>query len=178
MSLIREFKPTILFLVKFLGFYLILNLLYGFFIDAYSPLPDPVTRWVSVQSTSILNLFQYRIEYADHQYQPSINLILDGQDVILSIFEGCNGLNVIIIFVSFLLSFGKLSPRLIWFIPLGLIIIHIFNVLRILLLFLISVHWPDAMYFAHKYLFTAILYVVIFVLWYFWLNKLYVIKNT
>jgi hypothetical protein len=37
-------------------------------------------------------------------------------------------------------------------------------------LFLVSEYMPKAMYFTHKYFFTAILYVVIFALWLWWIR--------
>jgi exosortase/archaeosortase family protein len=45
------------------------------------------------------------------------------------------------------------------------------NLLRISLLFFVSRFLPDAMYFVHKYLFTAFLYAVIFGLWLIWIRK-------
>lgn len=176
MSLIKEFKPTILFLVKFLVLYLILNLLYGLFIDHFSPSPDPVTRWISEQSALILKFFGSDVSAVDNEGKPSIG-ILNGNNVILSVYEGCNGLNVAIIFIAFLLSFGSPSRKLLWFIPLGLIIIHLTNLLRVVLLFGVAIHLPGMMYFTHKYLFTAIIYVVIFIMWYVWLNKLHNAKK-
>lgn len=176
MSLIKEFKPTILFLVKFLVLYLVLNLLYGLFIDNYSPQPDPVTGWVSEQSTLILKLFGSEAKAVDNENKPSIG-ILKGNNIILSVYEGCNGLNVVIIFIAFLLSFGKPSRKLLWFIPMGLIIIHLTNLLRVAMLFSVAIHLPGMMYFTHKYLFTAIIYMVVFVMWYVWLNKLYGTKE-
>jgi hypothetical protein len=37
---------------------------------------------------------------------------------------------------------------------------------------------PKAMYFTHKYFFTAILYVVIFVLWVWWVKKFSALKTS
>jgi hypothetical protein len=54
----KEFKPTIFFVGKFLGIYLIGNLLYGFFITSYYPTADPVTSWVTHQTAAILNAIE------------------------------------------------------------------------------------------------------------------------
>jgi exosortase family protein XrtF len=87
------------------------------------------------------------------------------------VYEGCNGLNVMIIFVAFLVAFGPIGRTLAWFIPLGLFIIHLVNLARIGLLFWVSLYMPKYMYFTHKYFFTAILYVVVFVLWIWWVRR-------
>ena len=36
---LKEFKPTILFLVKFIGIYIVANLLYGIYVTAYATGP-------------------------------------------------------------------------------------------------------------------------------------------
>ncbi|MBL6444776.1 exosortase family protein XrtF [Fulvivirga sp. 29W222] len=173
---IKEFKPTILFLVKFLVLYFILNVLYGLFINHYYPQPDPVTRKVAEQSVWALKVLGANTSVRDNSGRPSID-VLQEEDIILSVYEGCNGLNVIIIFSAFLLSFGSPSKKLIWFIPIGVLIIHITNLLRVVMLFGVSIYFPRFMYFSHKYLFTATIYVVVFVMWYLWLNKTYGIKS-
>lgn len=171
-SYLKDFKPTILFLTKFLVLYFVLNVAYGLYIDHYHPMPDPVTRWVSNHSNALLQLFGSQTTCQDRSDIPAVN-IKNGHQAVLSIFEGCNGLNVSIIFVAFLLSFGRPQQKLLWFIPLGLVVIHLTNLMRITLLYSVSVNLPQFMYFAHKYLFTAIIYIVIFGVWYVWINFLF-----
>lgn len=172
MQFFREFKPTILFLVKFIVLYLLLNLGYGLFVDIYSPTPDPLTRWVSEQSVVITQMFGVKAEIVVSRIDPYIGISSDNKNI-LSVYEGCNGANVAIIFIAFLLSFGNPSNKLLWFIPVGLLVIHLTNLFRITLLFFVSVKLPGFMYFAHKYLFTAIIYIITFFLWYIWIDKLY-----
>ncbi len=167
---IKEFKPTIFFLVKFIGIYVVANLLYGVFVTAYTPQPDPVTRIVSEHTSGVLHVLGWQTETRDDIRKPTTQLICDGKSV-LAIYEGCNGINVMIIFVAFLMAFGPVNRTLLWFIPVGLIILHAMNLLRIGLLFYVSLFMPRFMYFTHKYFFTAILYVVVFVLWVWWVKK-------
>lgn len=169
MSLV-EFKPTILFLVKFLGLYLIGNLLYGLYITSFNPRPDPVTHVVSEQTAELLNVCGYSVVSQDRQNKATTD-ILYMDSIVLSVFEGCNGINTMIIFLAFLFAFGPISKPLLWFAPLGLIMIHITNLLRISLLFFVTQYLPSAMYFTHKYFFTAILYVLIFGLWIWWVRR-------
>ena len=166
---IKEFRPTIVFLIKFVGIYLVGNLLYGLYITGYEPRPDPVTHTVTVQTGIVLNACGYRVDVEDRTNKPTTDITYFGKTR-LAVFEGCNGLNVMIIFIAFLFAFGPLIKELAWFIPLGLIIIHFANLCRITLLFLVSEYMPKAMYFTHKYFFTAILYVVIFALWLWWIR--------
>lgn len=101
---------------------------------------------------------------------PTTALVYEGKSI-LEVYEGCNGLNIMIIFVAFIVAFGPLNRSTLWFVPAGLMIIHVMNLLRIGLLFFVAKDLPDMMYFTHKYLFTASLYIVIFALWWFWVRK-------
>lgn len=173
---IKEFKPTIFFLGKFLGLYLAGNLLYGLFVTHFSPKPDPATRWVSEQTGFVLTACGWPTDVYDHHRKATTLLRYDEREI-LAVYEGCNGLNTMIIFVAFLIAFGPVNKKLLWFIPLGLLIIHLANLLRITLLFFVAEYRPDAMYFVHKYVFTAILYLVIFVLWVWWVKKFAISKS-
>jgi exosortase/archaeosortase family protein len=60
---------------------------------------------------------------------------------------------------------------MLWFIPAGLIVIHIFNLGRISLLYFVAQRYEEYFYLFHKYFFTAIIYVVVFLLWALWVLK-------
>jgi exosortase family protein XrtF len=167
---LTEFKPTIFFLLKFIGIYVVVNLLYGVYVTAYVPGPDPVTSQVAAQTSFTLQILGWPTTTKDNAKKTTTELIFESKSI-LAIYEGCNGVNVMIIFVAFLIAFGPISKTLWWFIPLGLAILHVMNLLRIALLFWVALYLPDFMYFTHKYLFTAILYVVVFLLWVVWVKK-------
>jgi len=170
LSLIKEFKEPLLFLSKFLVLYLVLNFFYGLYVDYYSPMADPVTYWATHNTEFALNTLGYSTESSHDPSRPYVRLN-EGSSTILSVYEGCNGINVAIIFIAFIVAFGPLSTDVAWFVPLGLICIHLSNIVRIGLLFYVIKNMPDYVYFTHKYLFTAIIYVGVFVLWYIWVSK-------
>ena len=166
-----EFRPTIFFLVKFLGIYLIANLLYGWYVTAWHPRPDPVTSWVSDQTAAILRVAGYDSQSVDNSKKPT-TIILNGDTSILSVYEGCNGINSAIVFFAFLFAFGPYKKTLLWFTPLGIVVVHLANLLRIVLLFFVAIYLPHYLYFSHKYLFTAFIYLVVFAMWIWWVMKL------
>ena len=171
-ELLKEFKPSILFLVKFLGAYLILNLLYGLYINSYSPEPDPVTFIVTEQTSWMLNLLGNETTILKDEARPNVHLNNEERGI-LAVFEGCNGLNTLIVFVSFLIAYGQLKKKLLWFIPLGVVVIHFFNLVRVGALYYITVYFDQYLYFTHKYLFTGFLFGIIFIMWYIWVKKIY-----
>jgi len=165
----EEFKPSIFFLLKFLGLYVLGNVLYGMFVHAWYPGVDPVTAWVTNQTSDVLTLLGWTTSVEEKTLKATANIMYEGR-AILAVFEGCNGLNVMVIYVAFLVAFGPYTKRLLWFIPMGLLLVHVFNIGRIFLLFFVSIQLPRFMYFTHKFFFTAILYIVIFILWVVWIR--------
>src|SRR5262245_5304450 len=142
---IARFRPTVLFLVRFVGLYLLLNVSYGLFIKSFGKTPDPITFWVTKQTSIALDAFGWETAIWQNARKPTVLIHHDGNGIV-SVYEGCNGVNVAIIFFCFLVSFGPLNRRLLWFIPVGLLIIHIFNIGRIFLLFLVVIRLPDYVY--------------------------------
>jgi len=173
---LKEFKPTILFLVKFIGIYIVANLLYGIYVTAYSPGPDPITSVTSRQTAVALGICGWPSVTQDNEKKPTTLLIHEGRSV-LAIYEGCNGINIMIIFVAFLFAFGPIGKHLLIFALAGILIIHLMNLARISLLFWVVLYLPDFVYFVHKYLFTAMLFVIVFVLWIVWVRRFSLLKE-
>ncbi|WP_417602175.1 exosortase family protein XrtF [Owenweeksia hongkongensis] len=179
----KEFKPTILFLAKFFGIYFLFSMLYGFYISSYDtsdpPQTDPITKYIAVncgKAASILG-YQFRIVEDDHvnavnKFEVTYDSIWLDNNYAISIEEGCNGINIMILFVAFVVAFGGKWLSMLLFIPSGLLFIHISNIARLMLLSLLNVEWGgEAFHFFHKYGFTAVIYLSVFLLWYLWVVK-------
>jgi len=163
-----ELRPSLLFLGKFLGFYLVVNFLYGWWVTSHAPHPDPATQLAARQSAAILRVLDYPVTTTPHVTRPAERIILDGHSVLL-VFEGCNGINIWIIFAGFMLALSKPGLRLVGFVLVGSFAIYLLNLGRILALFFVSMKYPEALYFVHKYLFTAALFGAVFAMWYVWI---------
>ena len=140
--------------------------MYGLYVESFD-LADPITYWVTVQSAQVIGWFADGIGVSNHETLSTV-IIFNNAHSVLSVYEGCNGINVMVVFLSFLLAFPGWSKKMYWFAPMGLILIYISNIGRIVLLYLVSESLPNLYYFTHKYVFTAIIYLVVFVLWYVW----------
>jgi len=165
-----KYKDVIGFLFRFLGLYLMLNVIYGLFIEYYSPGYDPITALVTKNAVWILSEFNPHVSMVQTANDASIK-ILNGTRTIIGVYEGCNSINVIIVFLSFLFAFVGTLKRTLIFMGFGTAMIYLMNLLRILLLYEVAVHFPKNLYFFHKYLFTAIIYGAVFILWYFWIKQ-------
>lgn len=85
--------------------------------------------------------------------------------------EPCNGLKVFGLFSIFIIAFkGKWFHKL-WFIPVGIFLLHIVNAVRIAILTIISAQNPEILDFNHNITFQVVVYSIVFGLWYLWVNK-------
>lgn len=168
-----EYKPFLLFLGKFLISYLILTFIYQSYLtsfDVKNHEVDGFTQVVSNQTEKLLLFFDCDVKTMKHPTEPSIKLNYN-QKWIARVIEGCNGLSVIILFISFIIAFsGKIKTTLLY-ILFGIIVIHILNVARIALLVVLMYHFPQYNEFLHGVLFPLLIYGTVFLLWVIWVNK-------
>lgn len=85
----------------------------------------------------------------------------------VSIAHPCNAFELYSLYLGFIVSMAGIPALRKWrFAFLGIIFIYLFNVLRVVGLFLIHGRWPLLFNFMHKYFFQASAYLLIFALWY------------
>jgi len=89
----------------------------------------------------------------------------------IAINQGCSGLKPILQFLLLLLIFPGPWKHKAWFIPMGIVIVHLTNLFRITGLAVVTITVPDYWDFAHDNLFRPFFYVVIFFLWVWWAEK-------
>lgn len=166
----KEFRPAIRFVALFVGIYLVGNILYGLYISSNDNRPDIVTKIVAHQTVSVLNSCGFEVRDEVNSTGPTV-FLKTGNRTILNVFEGCNGINVIIVFVSFLIAFRGPPKMYLWFIPAGVLIVHASNIVRIGMLYWVAVGHQRYFYYVHKYVFTGVIYLVVFALWLFWIRK-------
>jgi exosortase family protein XrtF len=166
----KELKPAFRFLAIFVGIYISLNVVYGFWISSYNKQADPLTAIVTRQSSSLLNFFGEATRTKPKALAPAIS-ILNPAGVAISVFEGCNSINVMIVFVAFLFAFGGEQKKIVWFLPTGLAIIYVANLGRVMILYYVAEYWQQYFYYVHKYILTAFLYGIVFTLWWLWVEN-------
>jgi len=91
--------------------------------------------------------------------------------------DPCNGLSLFALFTGFVLAYPGPMKSKVWFIPFGILTIHILNVIRVTALAMIQNFSPDYLDFNHTYTFTIVVYSYVFYLWFIWSNKLSDVKT-
>ncbi len=88
----------------------------------------------------------------------------------IRIVDGCNGLATIGLFAGLVLAFPGSTRRRLLFIPFGIGVIYLANVVRVSLLAGLQVHWPSAFEFVHNLGAPAFFHLIVFGLWVLWAN--------
>lgn len=86
----------------------------------------------------------------------------------IQIVNGCNGLSTIGLFIGFVVAYPGRAWRRVLFIPTGILVIYVTNVLRVSTMLLVQKYWPVAFDPLHGFGLTTIFYVVVFGLWVAW----------
>lgn len=181
--MLKEFRPTIFFLLKFFVIFFGLSGMYGYYIAQFDtsdpPVTDPITHFITYNCTGTASLIGYEPsvvedDHLNRETLPEVTYDSVWFDDIyaVSIEEGCNGINIMILFLAFIIAFGGKLLNMIIFIPAGIIFIHLANIARLMFLSLLNVEFGgQAFYFFHKYGFTAVIYLAVFLLWVAWVMK-------
>lgn len=98
-------------------------------------------------------------------------IAMNGQPAVI-VGVPCNGLVLYALFSGFVLAFPGPWQRKLWFIPLGIALIWLLNVLRVAALAVNQYYAHQSVDFNHHYTFTFVVYSFIFGLWMLWARRL------
>ena len=169
MPLINIKNKTTRFFVLASILYLSWYLLYQWVVKPYTRIDERLISLIITNSAFILKLLGFSV----YQSMEDRNLQLIGIDGSHPIWIGspCNALTLFMFFMLFVIAFPGRVKRKLWFIPLGIVIIHFTNVLRVISLIIINYYAPQYIEFNHTYTFTVLVYGIIFLLWMWWVNS-------
>ena len=136
----------------------------------------PIQAWMASLRDFMTQMVYKQSTWVDYHIL-GLNLEKEGMTMFFSNGAGitingsCSGDKQILQLALLLLVYpGKWKYKL-WFIPLGMVIVHATNILRIVLLSLVAIWRPEWMESAHDTVLRGMFYVVIFGVWV-WFVKL------
>lgn len=149
--------------------YIALYFLYEFAIKKYTFIDQAFIRIIINSSDVILHAFNYKTfkVLSDNDFQV---LGIDGSNGVW-VGAACNASTLFFLFSVYVLAYPGHQKSKIWFVPIGVLSIHILNIIRVTALALISFYKPALLDFNHTYTFTFLVYGYIFFLWMLWSNK-------
>jgi len=149
--------------------YLLLYLVYQFVVKRYTYYDQAFIGSIINMADIVLNFLGYETfkVLQDRDFQV---LGIDGSHGVW-IGSDCNAIKLFGLFAVFVIAYpGKLRTKL-WFIPAGIIAIHILNIIRVAALAIIAKYNYYYLDFNHTYTFTFLVYAFIFLLWMIWVNR-------
>lgn len=171
------------FLLRSFTLFVFWKCLYLFLLREKRLIDKPLTNFVSSQSVYFLNKinqtknFIVRPSVSYHELDglthfTENNLILLNNHVIIIMLDSCNGLELFVLYLGFILAMPAATHRKVIFSVFGIALIHFMNLLRCIGLAELAINWKNAFDIAHHYVFKIIVYSTIFFLWYWYCRKI------
>ena len=171
-ELFKKYSSVIRFILIFLGSYFIFSLFYNIYLEQSNSevyYPDFFTHLVSVQSKAVIEILGYTSFITPHDAEASMKLFINDY-FLVRVVEGCNSISIIILFISFILSFYAGLKLTFLYILAGSVIIYVMNIIRIALLTIGVYEYPQHSDLLHSIIFPLIIYGTVFILWLIWVR--------
>ncbi len=150
--------------------YLVSFLIYQLLIKKYTFYDQKFISSIIISAQNVVNLFGVKT----FTRLQDIDMQLIGIDGSTGVWVGsnCNAITLFSLFSVFIIAYPGHQKNKLWYIPLGILAIHVLNILRVIALMFIGRYLPpEYLMFNHTYTFTFIVYAFIFGLWMIWINK-------
>lgn len=179
---LNAFKDVVIFMSILLVFHVLWKLFIkdlfsvGFIFDSAYWL----ARQVFLASVWVLDVFNVNVTAFDELTiagKARYNVIYYAENNgYVYVNTSCSGLKQFYQWFFLMILYPGPWKQKLWFIPLGLVIIHIVNIFRILGMTIVTMSIPQHWDFMHDYVMRPFFYVVMFFLWVWWNEKFY-LKN-
>ncbi len=183
-SLVQDVSgPVKTFLYRAFLIFFFWKLVYLFLLLPQRLIDGPLTNSVGKQTVLLLNFSHQRDQFSARPYlsrkffegqlvESTVSRIEFTGRKVMHIADGCNGLELFVLYIGFILLLPSSIWRKIKYLLLGILIIHVANLLRCAGLATIVIYIQSYFEFAHHYVFKMIIYGTIFLLWMKYASKL------
>jgi exosortase family protein XrtF len=161
--------PVVRFLILGGLGYLAWYLLYELWLHPWGVLDAAVIDNLIATSGSVLGSLGYTL-IPEPPNAENIRTIGVQGGHLLWIGDPCNGVGLFAVFSLFVLAFPGPWRHKAWFLPVGLLSIHLINVARIVTLCIVVTIDYELLNFNHDYTFYVIVYGWVFLLWWAWVK--------
>ena len=154
------------------------KILYLSFLLPHRVLDEPLTRVIGFSTVAVLNATPGEHLYTGRMIPDTADIdgvifrgnvvgLYRNNEKTLTVADPCNGLELMVLYLGFLVCFPAPLKRKLIFGAAGCLLICILNVIRCSALVGIYLHHRAYLDFSHHFAFQLIVYLVIFLLWYF-----------
>lgn len=97
-------------------------------------------------------------------------LLMDGRPAVI-VGAPCDGLVLYALFAGFIIAFPAPLRSKLWFIPVGILVLYLLNIVRVAALALNQHYAHRSVDFNHHYTFSFVVYTCICLLWMWWVRR-------
>ena len=160
---------VLLFVVITLGFH---KLWWAFSAHIYSiPSFTDIANWLAASIYAASAWLDAHVFGMDIRLYEVNGIHFNSNNTAIYVNESCSGFKqmwqVVVLFLFFP---GPWKTKL-WYIPMGMLAMYLFNIIRIVALSFAMIHWPQQWDFIHMWLLRPVYYLIIFILWVLWVEK-------
>lgn len=170
MKAVLSSNAFVRFIIRAGLLYLIFYLIYQFLVKRYTLYDQGFIGWIIQAADLVLNALGYTT-FKVLQDRDMQVLGIDGSNGVW-VGSNCNAITLFSLFAVFVIAYPGNQKDKLWYIPAGIVAIHLLNILRVVALAIIANAYPQYLNFNHTYTFTFLIYLFIFALWMLWVNKL------
>jgi exosortase/archaeosortase family protein len=175
-------KQIRLFLGKAFLLFVVWKIIYNVFLYDAKYLDRALTAHVGNASVTLINSlgamngFVSKREMTDNDnlgiLKDEVSVIYHNDKVVLNIANVCNGLELMVLYIGFIICMPSRFLRKFLYIILGLIVLDGINILRCVGLIYLREYYAIYFQFAHHYLFNAMVYTGTFIMWILYSRKI------
>ena len=175
-------KQIRLFLGKAFLLFVVWKIIYNVFLYDAKYLDRALTAHVGNASVTLINSlgamngFVSKREMTDNDnlgiLKDEVSVIYHNDKVVLNIANVCNGLELMVLYIGFIICMPSRFFRKLFYIILGLIVLDAINILRCVGLIYLREYYAIYFQFAHHYLFNAMVYTATFIMWILYCRKI------
>jgi exosortase/archaeosortase family protein len=165
-------KAMTRFFIKLSLLFTIWFFVYTLFLSPRRTIDRPVTNFITLAAVQCINAVSpvQALTWIEHKDNHK-NYLIQNNEEVFGIFDVCNGIDLMFIYIGILALLPYSAKRKIVFSIGGIIAIILANIVRVCCLYFIYVYQKSAFEFSHHYLFTILMYVLIFYGWLLFIKK-------
>ena len=167
-------KKVTYFFIKLFALFSLWFVCYTLFLRPGRIIDRPLTNFLTASVTKCINVLSPSsltpISWSENPVRPCTHLTLNNIPI-FDIFDICNGIDLMFIYLGVLFLLPYPLKRKIIYGAGGVVAIIVLNIIRIFSLYFIYIYHRRVFDFSHHYLFTLLMYVLIFYGWLLFVKK-------
>lgn len=173
-ALPNDKKAIVRFFIRLSVLFTVWFFVYALFLGPARVIDKPVTNIITIAVVKCVNFLSPStapVSWAKDATIAGRNFLTVNNKEVFGIWDVCNGVDLMFIYISIIVLLPYPAKRKIIFSIGGIVAIILGNIIRVCSLYFIYVYQKSAFDFSHHYLFTILMYVLIFYGWLLFVKK-------